>query len=279
MYKNNGITYYWNESNWASLGIDINVGRQIVGAVIKSWAGAGIDLISESYGLHFDDKGSKLAKAADGSRIMYINLFNDENNGAVATQASSYRYVGYKETMYQSLNLNAKYFPSVITDINGDTVSNKSWSSGFIDRTIAHEFTHGVMSANIDCFHTLPQYIIEGAAELVHGIDDERQNTILNFIKNSQNISAVFNTSSNIGTMTYAGGYVLLRYLAKQAADYLNSSTMNSYIAGNDIANPQYFDSVTKAELSFNKGTNDIGMLSYNTAEHDKKIMVFGAKA
>lgn len=279
VYKNNGITYYWNESNWASLGIDINVGRQIVGAVITSWAGASMDLISESYGLHFNGKGSKLAKAADGSRIIYINLFNDANNGAVATQSSSYRYVGYKETMYQSLNLNAKYFPSVITDINGDTVSNKSWSSGFIDRTIAHEFTHGVMSANIDCFHTLPQYIIEGAAELVHGIDDERQNTILNFIKNSQNISAVFNTSGNIGTMTYAGGYVLLRYLAKQAADYLNSSTMNSYMAGNDIANPQYFDSVTKAELSFNKGTNDIGMLSYNTADHDKKIMVFGANA
>lgn len=279
VYKNNGITYYWNESNWASLGIDINVGRQIVGAVIKSWASASMDLISESYGLHFDDKGSKLAKAADGSRIMYINLFNDANNWAVATQASTYRYVGYKETVYQSINLNAKYFPSVITDINGDTVSNKSWSSGFIDRTIAHEFTHGVMSANIDCFQTLPKYIVEGAAELVHGIDDERQNTILNFIKNSQSISDVFNTSSNIGTMTYAGGYVLLRYLAKQAADYLNSSTMNSYMAGNDIANPQYFDSVTKAELSFNKGTNDIGMLSYSTADHDKKIMVFGAKA
>lgn len=95
----------------------------------------------------------------------------------------------------------------------------------YLDRTIAHEFTHAVMSANISCFGKLPLYVKEGTAELTHGIDDERGGVIVDLLTNRRStLQNVFDTGgSQNGDLfeinaPYAAGYMLMRYLAKQGA-------------------------------------------------------------
>lgn len=48
------------------------------------------------------------------------------------------------------------------------------------DKTLAHEFTHAVMSANLpaDTYNSLPGFVREGIAELTCGIDDEKRKSI-----------------------------------------------------------------------------------------------------
>ena len=95
-----------------------------------------------------------------------------------------------------------------------------SSTSAYLDRTLAHEFTHAVMAANINNFGSLPMYFVEGTAELVHGIDDERRTRITELVSTRRtDLENVFQ-SSTVGTTgdadPYAAGYMLLRYLAKQ---------------------------------------------------------------
>ena len=92
-------------------------------------------------------------------------------------------------------------------------------NAGYLDRTIAHEFTHAVMAANIDYFGELPHCVKEGAAELTHGIDDERGNVIVDLLTNRKsNLQSILSSggSQSDGGDSYAAGYMLLRYLAKQ---------------------------------------------------------------
>ena len=79
------------------------------------------------------------------------------------------------------------------------------------------------MAANIDNFSNLPLFVKEGLAELVHGIDDERGYDIRQLALKSRGAElrkmfSIRGTYYNYGTSSYAGGYMLFRYLAKQAA-------------------------------------------------------------
>jgi hypothetical protein len=85
------------------------------------------------------------------------------------------------------------------------------------------------MVANITGFKNLPKSIVEGTAELVHGVDDGR---IFGIGKYAQ-ASNVDTLMSHLTTLNYpdkndanydddnvyAAGYMLLRYLAKQVSD------------------------------------------------------------
>ena len=87
-----------------------------------------------------------------------------------------------------------------------------------LDRTLSHELTHALMAANIRHFNYLPKFIKEGAAELVHGIDDKRDTYIFREGYDANYLSNNLNMSEYGGGNSYAGGYVFLRYFAKQAA-------------------------------------------------------------
>ncbi len=108
--------------------------------------------------------------------------------------------------------------------------------SGYLDRTIAHELTHAVMAANITGFNKLPDSITEGSAELAHGIDDFRRNNILTlaYASNSEVLFvALTNNSAETDHLyedSYSGGYMLLRYFAKQVAEYWNGESMSQYV-------------------------------------------------
>lgn len=123
---------------------------------------------------------------------------------------------GEVTTLY--LNVNMAYYAKIqADDVNGaSSVENQ----GYLDRTLAHEFTHAIMAANINYFSKLPQFVKEGTAELTHGIDDERSNRIFKLGYDATNLANALNVSNTFtgDSDAYAGGYMFMRYLAKQAA-------------------------------------------------------------
>lgn len=98
------------------------------------------------------------------------------------------------------------------TDPNGSTTAA---GAGYLDRTLAHEFTHAVMATNIKNFNDMPLYLVEGAAEFTHGIDDQRGNRLVQLSDTMIN-----NRNSTTGTDPYVVGYAFLHYLnAKSGHD------------------------------------------------------------
>jgi len=269
----NGVTFYWNENNWSSLGVDTKVLEQIMGGLLNSWLGASMNLIEESYGMTLDEEGSKLRnyKYTSGIKAIQIAFDYDENSSTVAKVWSAIGNTGSGtnvKTVYATevLVINTAYFRDSLKDVDG---SSRYSSVGSLDRIIAHEITHGVMAADVNAFNKLPVFIKEGLAELVHGIDDTRAGTILELCDTSYNnywsvdgvstlfnqkdlLSAIFNletANTEVGTETYAAGYLLLRYLAKQVAEGITESEDSSKMLA-DIT------SLSNAVLSFdNSGT------------------------
>lgn len=114
------------------------------------------------------------------------------------------------------------------------------------DRNIAHELTHNVMVSNMNpyVYTSLPSFIREGIAELTHGLEKENESDIKNLAKNSSLLSQslVLDTDgvtvSGIKNPSYAGGFIFLRYLARQAGDLtVDNKTANKTVRtfyGND---------------------------------------------
>jgi len=264
----NGMTYYWSEDQWASMGISTQVGRQIVGGILKAWAESSMNLIEESYGLRFDSPSSVLNTASDGSRVMYIILHNESGRSAVAEQLN----FGYSSNRNEALLINASYFLDGVTDINGLS------KNVYLDRTIAHEMTHGVMMANIQCSNDLPSYIMEGFAELVHGIDDKRKSTIISCLSSSSNLDIAFSSSSYNSNLPYAGGYVFLRYLAKTLADGYNKGTIAACMPYVENVTEPSLEVINNAALSFNSDISNIGVEGITQLDSNKpEIMIFGS--
>ncbi|WP_029541413.1 calcium-binding protein [Selenomonas sp. AB3002] len=156
----------------------------------------------DSYGLTFNESGTTVNTI---SSINFVNLADD----TLALVNHQYHTDDGKATAL-SLTINMRYYANLGADVNG-TAKNTH-----LDRVIAHEMTHAAMAANIDFFHTMPISVKEGAAELVHGIDDERTLAIKQLARNADNLKTVLSSDSNYGEHSYAGGYMLLRYLAHQ---------------------------------------------------------------
>lgn len=292
----NGVTLYWNESNWGELGINTNVIRQVVGGIINTWVKDGLNLIEESYGLTLNNPNSTLQRLSDGTVGLQLYFTNSTTNTAIASINSSRYYSGNITTKtFELMNVNLNYYMNGCGNENG--ASSKS-GAGYLDRTIAHELTHAVMAANINSHGSLPVFIKEGMSELTHGIDDQRVNSILNLVNTAQSggleafLRKTFNltsTSATNSTYTYAGGYALLRYLAKQVADasgkmensmsyslgdLLDTSSYDSYIGFNMS---EVMSQTQDAMASFADSTVDFGsaldIASYST---NKDTMVYG---
>lgn len=196
-----GLTVNWPAS------VSSDVERAILGALDNPWLQNCMDLIDESYALNFWEKGNYV-------RTMDVNLSYEGTSGTLAYVTST--SVG-GETVALSMTINMDYYSSLdLNDWNGKA----SGGAGYLDRTIAHEMVHALMSANIKNFSSLPKYIKEGAAEVVHGIDDFRRSTITTLVNNPATLRSVLEDSSSpTGDEAYAAGYMILRYLAKQSAD------------------------------------------------------------
>ena len=209
----------YTKSDWQGLQVtqptNFNEAQtHVLSGIYTWWMGEGLKLIKESYGLSFDEAGTTVKKLTI--------TFNAPPDGWGNTLASIYSWENYSgEATSLTLHVNMAYFSNITAD---DRDGKQGWN--YLDRTLAHELTHAVMAANIHKFLELPRFIKEGAAELVHGIDDTRGKTIQELIQDPTALRAALNVDNTSGSTSttytsdaYAAGYMLLRYLAKQGVN------------------------------------------------------------
>lgn len=175
------------------------VEQQIIKALNSEWIQNSLEMIKEAYGVDFMQDSTTISR-------MKVILDNQGTNGTLA-------YV--KTSSPLELHVNMDYYSAMdMEDVNGKS----SLTSSYLDRTIAHEMTHGVMAANISNFGSLPLYVIEGMAELTQGADER----LLSYMSQmtASAYSTLFSTGGTAGTQEpYAGGFALMRYMAYHSGD------------------------------------------------------------
>ena len=237
-------------------GLTVNIPEQdeltdaqqtIIRGLYSWWLSGALDLIAESYGSNysFDDSSSATVKE--------ITVEFVDSGTFLAQCGHRYKIASGKATSLL-LQINMKYYKSIkADDLNG---KGNSTNASCLDRVLAHELTHAVMAANINNFGELPGYIKEGMAELTHGIDDARKKAITTLAGDSTKLKTALSSSTNtvkisgITAPSYAAGYMLLRYLAKQSASTIYAREENyAYIELSDGADSldSYEDEITIA--------------------------------
>ena len=231
----NGLEIHWPEK------IDNVKEQYIVNSLNTWWIEEGLNLIEDSFGLSFTEEGVT-GKVMD---VAFVNI--DDTFLARVNWHYSYNYnysdpsAVYNEETTLNMEINMKYFNEVNTsDVNGYAGS----AAGYLDRVIAHELTHATLAATMAKVYNsaTPKYFKEGIAELVHGIDDFRTDNIIGLAnaENVDHLSKVLQPNMDAGTDSYAGGYMLLRYFAKQSADnyFSTGSSVSSGMLANSVADP-----------------------------------------
>lgn len=215
-FTTNGLTFEL-EKNFSSL---TDVQKRIWQGLKTWWAGKSLDLIAESYGTGF---------TFDKASVKKITVKFTTGNGFLAQVRHSYTDEDGLATALE-LDINMKYYKNTdLDDVNG---KSDDATAGYLDRVISHELTHAIMASTINGFSKLPAYIKEGMAELTHGIDDERGNDITVLAKDAKKLSTSLSDAtdaskvkaSGVNAPSYAGGYILLKYMAKQSATFTANS-------------------------------------------------------
>ncbi|MBR3499457.1 MAG: hypothetical protein IKO05_10750, partial [Selenomonadaceae bacterium] len=186
--------------------------KAIVAGLFKWWAADCLTLDEKSLGISFNDPTAMI-------KDIGLYFYTDTSSEALAAVSNAQRSSADGVPVRLTLSVNMKYYDNIsATDLDGDGVYNGS-HAGLIDRTLTHEFVHALMGANVNFTNLLPQFITEGLAELAHGIDDERASTIFRLAFDADELSSGLDLSPGTGTLNaYAGGFMFLRYFAKQAA-------------------------------------------------------------
>ena len=192
----------------------------ILKGLSSEWVQSALDLVTNSFGLSFDPS-SNANNATPGVQEISVNFKNEDTSFlAYVTNWSS---AGSKANKLE-LTVNMKYYNEMDeTDENGVGAG----TSMYLDRTLAHEFTHAAMAANITDFNSLPKWFKEGSAELAHGADDARAVSMVNLLQNPDTLEATLNGTSDSGDNAYAAGYMLLRYMAKEGAIQTGNSQLD----------------------------------------------------
>ena len=227
--------------------------QTIVQGLYSWWIDAALNLIEESYGYSFTDSDATVKK---------ITLkFVDESDFTLA-------YVNYESNSLQ-LVVNMNSFKNITAaDMNGA----QETAPYYLDRLIAHELTHAIMATKIDNFLTLPNFIIEGMAELTHGADDIRAADIKDLAANPAQLYNLLNDTSV--TANYAAGYIFLRYFAKQVSEG-NDTLPADPLVNESIYNAQ--DGATIQTFGGNDTITNYGLnVSISTDAGNDDICNFG---
>lgn len=270
-------------SNYSNL---TNPQKFIWSALQKWWAPNSLSLISDSYGSHYDLVAEKygltnLTALNNNNNTIAIKFVNQNSSFLAQAWNSSYSNgVGYPFRV----DFNMKYYPSIdTTNYNGyDSVKKQT----YLDRVFAHELTHSVMSGHIRYFNKLPAYIKEGVAELTHGIDDQRGSDITALANNVTKLRQALGNNvstfkvAGIGAPQYAGGYMFLRYLAKQGSAHYGQ-TVSANAANVDSNAITTEGSVLTVNPTFKEKTVDLSEYSSKIKKVDASkltndIMIIG---
>lgn len=200
--------------------------KYIIANLNTWWIPESLSLLTKSYGMSFSESGTSVNK-------INVQFVYEANSGTLA-YTSWYADSSTDKTTSLTLSINMYYYNNINTSDNNGISSTAS--SYYLDRVIAHELTHALMAANLSysTMKDLPLFITEGLAELVHGVDDERQSEILSLISNVSSLSSALSLTSSGSYYSYAAGYMALRYLALQSASS-SSSGNGSFIPTENI--------------------------------------------
>lgn len=202
---------YPSSSSFTIGGLTVNINnfdnlsaseQWIVGALYTWWVKESLSLIDSSFGMNFNEAGTTV-------KTLNIYFYNS-TDGKMAIS----NYSATQKSTELRLNINMHYYENIDTTNPNGVGSSAALNT--LDRTIAHELVHAVMSANVDYYSNLSVSFKEGSAELVHGIDDKRYNQIVALSNDAASLQSAMTQS---GLNSYAAGYIALRYLAKQAAE------------------------------------------------------------
>jgi len=190
--------------------------KAVCSYIKNNWVQNALNLIEESYGMSF--WGSSVRK------INFSFFYEPPDANGWTTQASTSTWINPKD---QSLNIQINsYVYSHVTSSDGKSAAQPYQT--YLDRVLAHELVHAVMTANIEYADKLPHFVHEGLAELVHGADDQRKQNILDLVRNDLLKEKGRDARDRAFTFSleeypkesYAGGYILWRYFAKQTENY-----------------------------------------------------------
>jgi flagellin len=157
--------------------------RAVLDSLKAGWLSAAEDMVQQYYGLQ-----------GDGS-TMKINLDTTDGKGGVLASVTGASGLGNDVT----LNIDMADFNDISTPDGGT-------GPVYDDRVIAHEMVHAIMLHSTGM--NLPQWFIEGTAELIHGADER----VAGALAGGQTAQGIVDTITG-GGFTYEGGYVASRYL------------------------------------------------------------------
>lgn len=185
----------------------------------KWWLEEAEALVKDSYGI------------STSGIAMDVEVYNDASSPFAAYVAANYSYVpgdtvGKLDVTGKGSNLLLRInlaYSQPAAGPNGGTPPQ------YVDRVIAHEITHAVMSTTMN-FGDLPTWFIEGTAEFVHGADERLKGSIYTMGGGSLNpanldagVAAVVNkmgtgSEGDWGSTSddYSAAYLAVRYLDTQ---------------------------------------------------------------
>ena len=216
--------------------------QKIVQGLYSWWGDEVLNLLEESYGYSFNDKDATVKEI----EVLFFDTY-------------PYNYYAWVEPFdtdgdgkYDKLTLSfyMKYYTDIFDEMNGRGYdrTDRSKIIPYLDKLLGHELTHAIMSAKINYFHFLPTFLKEGMAELTIGTDDHRGSIVKSLAASPAALKAALSADSS-GNSAYAAGYILLRYLAKQSADFNGTITLTE---GDDT-----LDDATSAVMINALGGND----------------------
>lgn len=197
--------------------------RQIIAGITTSWAEGSLLQIEDAYGLSLANNSAPENNHnyfSDGKPLVEIGFYY----GSTGTTARTYTNNG----LYIEINLN--YYQS-IADVDGTRKVGKTlYNTAILENSFTHELTHATMAATIKNFSSLPFFFQEGAADLVIGDDAHRASSIRTV---SDNLSKYIDLDklNMSSSYSYAGGYALLRYLAKSSSEASGYELQNAMLA------------------------------------------------
>lgn len=278
-----GLTLVWNEKDNKNV---TAAQKKIVQGLYSWWFSGALDLVVESYGMNFKEKGTAIneitlvnadflsnyepfkhipsiknsndkAKALknvlSAPAFVWADFEVDENFKIKEPQKIKKIFLYVREDSFKEVNLSK----------NNDVLTDDI----YIDSAISHEFTHALMYANINNWSSLPQIIMEGMADTTYGSDFRNGiKKLANDIKtlsNETSVNLLLNDKSkditNLDDAVYFTGYTLLRYLAKQGSNMPNgikcdsnktTVALTSDFKENSFDVDDYFSTVTTIDAS-----------------------------
>ena len=162
--------------------------RTVLDGLKTGWLSSAEEMVKKYYGL-----------SADGVKIT-VNL--DTTDGGSGVLASVSGLVGGGDGKYGNVHLNLD-----MADFGTAATPDGGGAPFYSDRIVAHEMAHAIMARSMN-FTALPDWFVEGTAELIHGADERVRGAIAGGATAASIVGVIAG-----GGFTYEGGYVASRYL------------------------------------------------------------------